>query len=358
MRGIALQRVFVSLRLGKLVIYLILSILLLIIFSILIIGIENKGLKFGNSNENISKYNLNKEDILQNDSKTPHIQVYLAKENKIVDINLEEYVRGVVCAEMPAEFNLEALKAQAVAARTYALAHMKEYGGTKCSYAKGADICDTVNSQAYMSKEERFSLWKSSAAIGYWNKITDAVNQTEGEILTFNDKLALEPYYFAVSSGKTENAVDVFASNEPYLKTVSSLGEEAAPNYKTTNKYSFNEFANIINSNYFKAKLNSKNIKNQVNIQERTSAGSVKKIKLGNVVISGSDFRSIFNLNSANFKITVSNKDIQIDCYGYGHGVGMSQWGAEAMAKAGSSFQQILTHYYQGIKIEKIKDLK
>lgn len=357
MRGIVLQRVFVSLRLGKLVIYFILSILLLIIFSILIIGIENKGFNFGKGDEGISKYNLTKEDILQNNNKTPIIKVYLSKENKAVDMNLEEYVRGVVAAEMPAEFNLEALKAQAVAARTYALAHMEQFGGTKCSYAKGADICDTVNSQAYMSKEERFKLWKSSSAIGYWNKITDAVNQTEGEILTYDGKLVLEPYYFAVSSGKTENAAEVFATSEPYLKSVKSPGEEASGNYKTTHKYSINEFINTINSKYSKAKLNSKNIKSQIYIQERTSAGSVKKIKLGNVVISGADFRTMFNLNSANFKITIS-KDIQVDCFGYGHGVGMSQWGAEVMAKAGGSFQEILSHYYQGIKIEKIKNLK
>lgn len=353
-----MQRVVFTLKLGKVVIYFIFSFLLLLIFSILIIGFGNKTFKLGNNSEGLVKYSLNKEEILQNDIETPHITVFLSTENRVVDMNLEEYVRGVVCAEMPAEFNLEALKAQAVAARTYALAHMEKYGGTKCSDAKGADICDTVSSQAYMSKEKRFSLWASSSAIGYWNKITDAVNETEGEILTYESKLVLAPYYFAVSSGKTENAAEVFASSVPYLKTVSSPGEEIAPNYKTTYKYSINEFVNIVNSTYSKAKMLSRNIKNQINIQEKTSAGSVKKIKLGNALLTGSDFRNMFHLNSANFKITVSSKNVQVDCYGYGHGVGMSQWGAEIMAKSGKSFDQILTHYYQGVKIEKIKDLK
>lgn len=354
-----MQRVFITLKIKKILICFILSIVFVLILSISIVGIENKGINTGNTKQGIYKYSLNKEDIiLQKDNDTPNIKVYLSEENKIVDMNLEEYVRGVVCAEMPAEFGLEALKAQAVASRTYALAHIEKYGGTKCLDAKGADICDTVNSQVYMSKEKRLSLWKSSAALGYWNKITDAVNQTEGEILTYDGKLVLEPYYFAVSSGRTESAIDVFNSDEPYLKSVSSPGEEVAKNYKTSKKYSINEFVNIINSKYSKANISLKNIKNQINIQEKSSAGSVKKIKLGNNVISGADFRNMFSLNSSNFKIIVTSKDIQIDCLGYGHGVGMSQWGAGAMSKDGSGFEQILSHYYQGIKIEKVENLK
>lgn len=350
-----MQRVLITLKLRKLIIYYILSILFVFIFCILIVGIENKA---QNSKDGIYKYSLNKEDIiLRKDNKTPSIKVYLSKENKIVDMNLEEYVRGVVCAEMPAEFGIEALKAQAVAARTYALAHIERYGGTKCTDAKGADVCDTVNSQVYMSKEKRFSLWGNNSAVGYWNKITDAVNQTEGEILTFNDKLVLEPYYFAVSSGKTESAIEVFSSDEPYLKSVSSPGEEVAPNYKSSKKYKLAEFVKIVNSKYSKANLSLKNFKNQINIQEKTSAGSVKKIKLGNITISGADFRNMLSLNSSNFKIIFTNKDIQIDCFGYGHGVGMSQWGAGIMAKSGNNYEQILSHYYQGIKIEKIENL-
>lgn len=351
-----MQRVLITLKLKKLIFYYILSIVFVLILSILIVGIENKA---QNSKDSIYKYSLNKEDIiLQKDNKTPNIKVYLSEENKIVDMNLEEYVRGVVCAEMPAEFGLEALKAQAVAARTYALAHIESYGGTKCLDAKGADICDTVNSQAFMNKEKRFSLWGSSSALGYWNKITDAVNQTEGKILTYDGKLVLEPYYFAVSSGKTESAIDVFNSDEPYLKSVSSPGEEVAKNYKTSKKYSGTQFINIINARYSKANLALKTVKNQIAVQEKTSAGSVKKIKLGNITISGADFRSLFNLNSSNFKIIFTGKDIQIDCFGYGHGVGMSQWGADIMAKSGNSFEQILSHYYQGIKVEKIEALK
>lgn len=354
-----MQRVLISFKFGKLLIYFILCVLFVLILSISIVGIGNKGIISDTTKEGIYKYSLNKEDIiLQKDNKTPNIKVYLSDENKIIDLNLEEYVRGVVCAEMPAEFGIEALKAQAVAARTYALAHMERYGGTKCSDSKGADICDTVNSQAYMSKEKSFSKWKSSSALGYWNKITDAVNQTKGEILTYDGKLVLEPYYFAVSSGKTESAIDVFNSDEPYLKSVSSPGEEVAKNYKTSKKYSITEFVNIINSRYSKAKVSIKTIKNQINIQEKTSAGSVKKIKLGNTSISGADFRNMFNLNSSNFKIIVTSKDVQIDCLGYGHGVGMSQWGAEVMAKNGKKFEQILSHYYYGINIEKIETLK
>lgn len=349
----------VNLGFKKIIAFYILCIAFLVILSVAITGFGNKGVINGDVRKGVDKYSLNKEDIvLKKDSKIPNIKVYLSQENKVVDMNLEEYVRGVVCAEMPADFGLEAIKAQAVAARTYALAHMEQYGGTNCSSANGADICDTVNSQAYMSKEKRLSLWNPNEATGYWNKITDAVNQTEGQVLSYNGKLVLEPLYFAVSSGKTEDSAEVFATGQPYLKSVASVGEEKAQNFKTTKRIGISEFINSINSKYPKAKLTSNNIKNQISILDRTSAGSVKKIKLGNTVITGDDFRGTLDLKSSNFKITFNSKDIQVDCLGYGHDVGMSQWGAGVMASTGKNYEQILIHYYQGVKIVKIDSLK
>jgi stage II sporulation protein D len=355
-----MQKVFVTIQFKKLFITMIAAMILMVVLSVLIVGVGNKSgsslIKKGGPED----YSLNSENIqLKNNKADTKIKVYLSKEDKIMEFDIEEYVRGVVAAEMPAEFDLEALKAQAVAARTYGLAHMEQFGGSKKSTAKGADVDDTVNSQVYMSKEERISKWDKRYAIGYWNKITDAVNQTSGQILTYDDKLVLSPYYFAISSGKTEGAAEVFSNDIPYLRSVKSDGDKEVKNYQVTTKYTYPQLVNIINAKYTAAKVTAKGLKSQMSILERTTGGeSVKKIKLGSITITGSQFREMLDLRSSNFSIKFNSKDVEITSKGYGHGVGMSQWGADAMAKEGSNYADILTHYYQGVKINKIEFLK
>jgi len=330
--------------------------LFLIALSLLVLGSARS--KSANAKYNIFKYNVKINDVVFNDTNGggPKIKVYISKENAVKEMFLEEYVRGVVSAEMPATFEVEALKSQAVAARTYALSHMSRFNGTRCKNANGADICDTVHCQVYKSKEERLSSWSESSRAEYWNKVTEAVSSTAGEILTYNGTLVLEPLYFAVSSGKTENGLEVFASNAPYLKSVDSPGEEKVPKYKSTVKFSYAYVVSIINKLYPKAGVSTKQIKSQVSVLKRTKeTGSVSQIKIGNVTISGVEARRTFGLNSTNFTIKFSSKEIEFDCIGYGHGVGMSQWGANAMAKAGKKYYEILPHYYQGVKVEKIK---
>lgn len=355
-----MQRVFITIQLKKAALYLIAAMMLILVLSILIVGIGGKDKNILKKSSDINKYSLDKENIiLKNSNKDPNIRVFLSEEKKIVELNIEEYVRGVVAGEMPAEFDLEALKAQAVAARTYGLAHMKQFGGSACSSAEGADVCDTVKSQVYVSKEKRFNSWPKSYATAYWNKITDAVNQTAGQILTYDGKLVMNPYYFSMSSGKTENAAEVFAFDTPYLKSVASEGDKDAKNFESSKEYTYTNFASIINSKYPKAEVSSNKLKNQIKITEWTSGGgSVKKIKIGKIEITGPQFREMMELRSSNFKINFNSKDIQIICKGYGHGVGMSQWGAAAMAKGGNNYEKILTHYYQGVKIEKIDSIK
>ena len=298
-----------------------------------------------NKNDNTSKkeYLLDENTIV---NAPINMKVYSSKEGKIKKLDLEEYIYGVVSAEMPANFELEALKAQAVAARTYALSKKIN----KCSNSKGADICDTVHCQVYMEKEERFKGWSNKAET-YWNKIVQAVDYTKGVVLTYDRKLVLNPQFFATSSGKTEDNKDVFASNIPYLKSVNSPGEEIAPKFKSKVEISYEKFINKINSTYKKAKMKNSNVKNQVKIINRTDGGGVEKIQLGKTSISGIEFRKLFNLNSSNFNIKFNSNNIEILCKGYGHGVGMSQWGANAMAKNGDGFDKILTHYYTGVKL-------
>lgn len=353
-----MKKLVVMVYVRNFLVTIILGIVFIIALSCLIVGIGQKKIPANGASLDIPEYNVEPNSIVFNDKNGggPIIQVYVTKENKIEDMYVEEYVRGVVAAEMPAEFGLEALKAQAVAARTYALAHMELFGGTKSKDANGADLTDTINDQVYMTKDSRLNAWPEKSRGEYWNKITEAVIETSGEVITYDGKLVMAPYYFATSSGKTENALDVFAENEPYLKSVNSPGEEAAPKYKTTSKFSYSEIASKINSSYPKAGLNLRKLKSQISIKSRTSAGSVKQIKAGGVTISGANFRGVLGLNSANFTISFGITGVDITCIGYGHDVGMSQWGANAMAKDGKNYKDILCHYYTGVQVQKISD--
>jgi len=348
-----MRRVFITVHLKNILLLITAFIAFIVITSILIVGVgDNKSLNKSKSPvikpeeyEHVIKYNLL--------PKISKVKVFISKENTTKELNLEVYVAGVVAAEMPAGFEVEALKAQAVAARTYALAHVAELGGTPCKNAKGANLCDTVHCQAYITKEERMKLWDKNSAEKNWDKIELAVKGTSGQVLTYNNSLVMEPYYFATSSGKTENSEEVFSNSIPYLRSVESPGEERSKNFKSSNIFKYKELSDIINKNYSNAKVTSANIKNNIKVIDRTEAGSVKNIKVGSITMTGSKFRFMLGLKSANFQIKFNSSDIEIDCSGYGHGVGMSQWGADAMAKEGKNYIEILTHYYQGVVIAK-----
>lgn len=331
------------------------AIMTLIIFIILII-LPLVFLRVGK--ENISMFNLNDENIVVKSSEVifpanGKVKLYHTKDNTVEELDLEEYIMGVVASEVPANFNEEALKAQAVAARTFYMSRRKN--PCKDSKSKGAEICDTTNCQVYMSKAERISKWSKSESESYWSKIQKAVSDTKGQILTYEDSVLEYPQFFAISSGKTEDAKDVFSMDVPYLKSEESKGEEIAPKYKTTLEVPINEFINKINSKYGNANLKKSNLSSAIKIESYTEAGSVKEIKIGAELIKGTDFRTLFNLNSTNFKFDFGENIIKINCIGYGHGVGMSQWGANAMAKNGSKYNEILKHYYSGVEIQKIK---
>jgi stage II sporulation protein D len=283
-----------------------------------------------------------------------NVKVYLTKEGRVVDLSLEEYIKGVISSEMPVTFEIEALKAQAIAARTYTIAHTKALGGG-CPNAKGADLCDTIHCQVYMDKSTRLNAWGIDGDKN-WEKIEQAVNDTAGMVLAYNNELAKGAYYFSTSSGKTENVEEVFVNALPYLRSVESPGEEIAPKYKSTVTIPFSKFVSTVNSEYKDAGVNANAIKNQVQIKSRTEGGSVKEIKLGNVTIPGTKFRTLFGLNSANFQLEFLSKEVVVKCTGNGHGVGMSQWGANVMAKEGEKYNEILTHYYSGVEIKSVKN--
>ncbi|MGL4656691.1 MAG: stage II sporulation protein D [Sarcina sp.] len=328
----------------------------MIIFSIPIIF----GTMSNNSYQKISevekgeakkKSSVKKGSLLDID--TSIVKVYISN-GTIKEVPLEEYVKGVVSTELPFSFEKEAMIAQGVLARTFVVSKMI----TPCSKAKqyGASICDTVHCQVYKPLEERIQAVGHSEE-KFTKKVTEAVEKTKGEVLTYDGLLVRYPQYFAISSGKTENGYDVFNTDAPYLKSVVSTGEEDLPSFKSNTSITYSDFAYKVNLNYPDANLTSSNIKEQVKILGRTEGGSVSKIKLGNVTIKGTEFRSMFGIKSANFELEFG-EDIDINCKGFGHGVGLSQWGANAMAKDGENYKEIIKHYYTGVEITNLKKVR
>ena len=305
-------------------------IFIIIIFSLPLLVI-NLDKSFSKEFENLEENNLK-------------IKLYRHETDNVEEIDLEKYLEGVLVAEMPAKFDMEALKAQAVASRTYAVSKIL----SENKIHNVADVCDTVHSQAYIDEgdyENKFG----SKVDEYISKIRKALDETRGEVLFYNGNIVKNALYFAVSSGVTEEASEVFSFSEPYLKSVDSKFDQDAPNASKEYVFKEKEFLNKINDNYENA-----NVKNfdDIEIVDYTTSGSIEKIRLGNEVIRGLDFRYLFGLNSSNILMEKKGEDIVINVKGYGHGVGLSQWGAGKMAELGYSYDEILKHYYTGVEIK------
>ena len=267
---------------------------------------------------------------------------------EIQELNIDEYLYGVVAAEMPATFEEEALKAQAIAARTYTIFKIKN--GSK---HENANICDDSNCcQAWISKEARFERWTDVDKENYWNKIVNAVDNTAGIIITYDGE-PINAFFHSNSGGNTETVSNVWGGADyPYLQSVETSGEEGYTQYSSSVSLSKEELLQKLQTSYPDVQLNFDE-ENAIQIIEYTDSGRVKTIKFGNITISGIEARTIFGLKSARFSVEISDM-ITFNVIGNGHGVGLSQTGADAMAKTGATAEQILMHYYTGIKLEKI----
>lgn len=316
---------------------------IIIIKSVPVVADVNK-IDKNSKDENNDK---NKDIIIDSSS---NIKVYLTKEDKIVEVPIEDYVKSVVSSEMLASFDDEALKAQAIAARTFVASRKIK----ACPNANGGDVCDSTHCQVYVNKDEKIKLWGDKGN-EYWDKISKAVDATAGKVLSFNDELVLYPQFFSTSSGNTENSVDVFSNAIPYLVSVKSEGENIAPKYETEFTFSIDEFINKINSLYVDAGLTTNSLNENIEILTRSEAGGVKEIRFGGQTVKGTEFRISFGLSSTNFEYSIDGNNIVFNCKGYGHGVGMSQWGANVMGKNGAKYDEILKHYYTGINIKNLK---
>lgn len=257
----------------------------------------------------------------------------------IIDVvPFEEYVTGVLAGEMPTSFHIEALKAQAVAARSYVMKKM-EYNKDR-----DYDVVDTIMNQVYLSDDYLRSVWKESYSDKI-NKIKTAVIETKGEYISYNGDVA-EAFFFSTSVGATENSGEIFSKQLPYLVSVSSTWDEISPLYSTNKTISLKEFYNLLGLSYSDT-LDIEKI-------DTTSTGRVNKIKINGNTFTGGQMIDKLNLRSSFFEITKDGENVVINTKGYGHGVGMSQYGAEGMARAGYTYDQILKYYYTGVEIKKI----
>lgn len=266
------------------------------------------------------------------------------EQDGVSSMELEEYIVHVVAGEMPASYESEALKAQAVAARTYAMKHI--HGEAKCK--SGYTICtDPGCCQACLSTDEMRASWGKSYDT-YYQKLYDAVEATRGEVLTSDGEL-ISALYHSSSGGKTEDSEAVFAVALPYLVSVDSEGEEDSPEYSDEKVFKNTELCALVNEAFPQANLTMPS--DQIDIWGRTDSGRVKLVQLGGTVVNGQQFRTLLKLHSTNFSFKFSRDSVTITCIGFGHGVGMSQCGANAMAKRGSDYREILEHYYTGVEI-------
>lgn len=285
-----------------------------------------------------------------NPEKIKTVKVYIYDEDKVEPMNLDDYIKGVVAAEMPATFEIEALKAQAVAARTYTLDKIVKAQTEVQEAHKGGDICTNfAHCQAWKSKEKLKDTWGIIGYYKYWNKICRAVDETSGLIVTYNGEL-INPLFHSTSGGKTENSEEVFSTELPYLKSVVSLGEEASPKFYGRVTLMFDQFKNKLSEIAQGIVLSKKDIPD-IKVLQESEGGRIKSIQIGNKLFDGKEIRNIFSLNSTNFKITLEGSKVIIDTIGYGHGVGMSQFGANYMASQGNSFKDILKYYYKDTEV-------
>jgi len=252
----------------------------------------------------------------------------------VVSLELEDYVTGVVGAEMPALFNSEALKAQAVIARTYALK----------ANSMGRTLSDNESTQSYKDNGDLAGIWGSNYS-SYYSKIKDAVNSTKGVYLTYNGNY-IEAVYHSTSNGRTEDSSNVWGNSYPYLVSVDSVYDNSNPSFSISKSFSYSDISSKLGI--------SVNEVTEFNILGHTSGGRVSSVSVGGTEFSGVSFRSMLGLRSADFDIVKNDEGVVITTRGYGHGVGMSQYGANGMGKAGYSYSDILLHYYPGVSIEQL----
>lgn len=304
-------------------------------------GEQNNEEQAKNQNEN-ANYTYNKYGT---------IKLLHKKTGEVEEVNIDDYLCNVVSAEMPADYEEEALKAQAVVARTYTIYKIEN------KKHDNADICDDSSCcQAWISKEDRFARWEESKRESNWNKIQNAVNSTKGEIITYDNK-PINAFFHSNSGGTTEIPVNVWGgTGYPYLQVVETAGEEGYAQYASEVELTNDEVLNKLKEKYPDIQIDFSN-QEDIKILEYTDSNRVKTVKFGNHEISGVEARTIFGLKSTNFEIIKEDGKIKFSVKGYGHGVGMSQTGANTLAKEGKNYKDIINHFYANVEIKDVNSI-
>ncbi len=284
-------------------------------------------------------------------AQTSSFRLYLRKSKEVVTLSADDYVRGVVAAEMPAEYPIEALKAQAAAAFTYAAeqrAYHRAHPQTAAAIG-GADLSDDpAHYQAYLSEEEAKSRFGASFQ-AQWQRISEAVAAVHGTALTRSGRL-IEALYFSCSAGKTESSQSIWGDCVPYLIEVNSSWDASAPDYKSVVSVSQASFQKKAATAYHGAALDG-DPSGWLTVLSRSDAGSVLTAKVGGKTVSGESLQALFGLRSAHFDVRYANGQFVFTVLGDGHGVGLSQYGAGVLARQGKDWEAIVQYYYTGIEI-------
>jgi stage II sporulation protein D len=320
---------------------ILLVLVLVIVVPMLVVGgIHTKGPKLDKIDNGVKG-----EDVV--------IKVYFPEQKKIINMNLEEYIKGVVAAEMPAEFELEALKAQAVAARTYAVKNMTIYGGSGLADQPGADVStDYRQSQAWLGEESLKERWGSNYE-RFWHKISQAVEETKGQVITYNGEF-IQAVFHSTSGERTASAKEVWGFDYPYLASVPCKWDQKSPRYHDKKEFSLAEVEQLLGPETQVVAAMQNGNSGAAQVLNTTESGRVGQVRIGSKVLSGADVRDKLDLRSNNFSVEMQDGKMVFNTIGYGHGVGMCQYGANGMAKEGMDYRQIITTYYTGVALKTI----
>lgn len=277
----------------------------------------------------------------------PLVRVYFPDRRQTVSMPLEEYLAGVLAAEMPDTFQMEALKAQAVVARTYTVRRLQQ-GQGGCSLAPRADICATPQAgQAYIDQATYRQRYGWLTASRRWRRLQDAVSATRGQIITFQGQ-PIDALYHSDSIGSTASAQEYFGGDVPYLRAVAEPYGVTAPKAEATLLLPLARIAAAFGESPTA-------LVRGVPVLARTPTGRVATMQVGDLVVSGREFREKLGLNSTDFTERREGDALLVTTRGYGHGVGMSQYGANEMAAAGADYRAIIHHYYAGVSVESMR---
>jgi len=294
-----------------------------------------------------------------------HSVKVMMEDGSVREIPLESYVAGVVASEMPSSFDFEALKAQAVAARTYVTAKDRDLAASGAGRHVGACVCTTSCCQVYRDVDGLRSAKSAAWLAEDYNKVKSAVAETAGELLYYDGELVSQPLFFSASGGSTENSEDVFASAVPYLRSVTSSLEIVEKYDGREVSFSLDDLEEKLTSyikahpepaapaDYSASALPVKLSGAEISVESRTAGGGAAVIRFGDIRLTGRQVRELLSLPSADITVEKTADTVTFITNGNGHRVGLSQYGADAMGKAGSTYKEILAHYYSGTEVRK-----